>query len=144
MRDKDAVIASMLLAEAAAWYKKRGMTLYEGLMELYEKYGYYSEKVTSFALEGKDGLSKMVSLMANLRAGAPESFAGKKVLAVRDYKKGVRTAAGAEEKLDYRRPTCSSMSSRAGPGSASVPPARSPRSRSTSTPWPKTTRLPPP
>ncbi len=101
VRDKDAVIASMLLAEAAAWYKKRGMTLYEGLMELYEKYGYYSEKVTSFALEGKDGLSKMVSLMANLRAGAPESFAGKKVLAVRDYKKGVRTAAGAEEKLDY-------------------------------------------
>lgn len=47
VRDKDAVIASMLLAEAAAWYKKRGMTLYEGLMELYEKYGYYSEKVTS-------------------------------------------------------------------------------------------------
>ena len=101
VRDKDAVIASMLLAEAAAWYKKRGMTLYEGLMELYEKYGYYSEKVTSFALEGKDGLSKMVSLMANLRAGAPEGFAGKKVLAVHDYKKGVRTAAGAEEKLDY-------------------------------------------
>ena len=101
VRDKDAVIASMLLAEAAAWYKKRGMTLYEGLMELYEKYGYYSEKVTSFALEGKDGLSKMVSLMANLRAGAPEGFAGKKVLAVRDYKKGVRVAGGAEEKLDY-------------------------------------------
>ena len=84
VRDKDAVIASMLLAEAAAWYKKRGMTLYEGLMELYEKYGYYSEKVTSFALEGKDGLSKMVSLMADLPAGAPEGFAGKKLLAVRD------------------------------------------------------------
>ena len=101
VRDKDGVNASMLLAEAAAWYKKRGMTLYEGLMELYEKYGYYSEKVTSFALEGKDGLSKMVSLMANLRAGTPEGFAGKKVLAVRDYKKGVRVAGGAEEKLDY-------------------------------------------
>lgn len=101
VRDKDAVIASMLLAEAAAWYKKRGMTLYEGLMELYEKYGYYSEKVTSFALEGKDGLSKMVSLMSNLRASAPKDFAGKKVLAVRDYKKGVRVAGGVEEKLDY-------------------------------------------
>ena len=101
VRDKDAVIASMLLAEAAAWYKNQGMTLYEGLMNLYQKYGFYSEKVTSFALEGKDGLAKMVELMANLRAHAPESFAGLKVRAVRDYQTGVRTQDGKEEKLDY-------------------------------------------
>ena len=101
VRDKDAVIASMLLAEAAAWYKKQGMTLYEGLMNLYKTYGYYSEKVTSFALEGKDGLAKMVELMANLRANTPADFAGVAVKAVLDYKKGTRTEGDAVTKLDY-------------------------------------------
>lgn len=101
VRDKDAVIASMLLAEATAWYKKQGMTLYDGLMKLYETYGYYSEKVTSFALEGKDGLAKMVELMGNLRTNAPDVFAGVGVKAVLDYKKGTRTENGAVSKLDY-------------------------------------------
>ena len=101
MRDKDAVIASMLLAETAAWYKKQGMTLYEGLMALYEKYGFYSEKVTSFALEGKDGLAEMVKLMANLRTGWPKELGGLAVKAVRDYKTGLRTEEGKQTKLDY-------------------------------------------
>ena len=101
VRDKDAVIASMLLAETAAWYKKQGMTLYEGLMALYEKYGFYSEKVTSFALEGKDGLAEMVKLMANLRTGWPKELGGPAVKAVRDYKTGLRTEEGKQTKLDY-------------------------------------------
>ncbi len=101
VRDKDAVIASMLLAEAAAWYKNQGMTLYEGLMNLYKTYGYYAEKVTSFALEGKDGLAKMVELMGNLRENAPASFAGLAVKAALDYKKGTRTENGETTKLDY-------------------------------------------
>ena len=101
VRDKDAVIASMLLAETAAWYKKQGMTLYEGLMALYEKYGFYSEKVTSFALEGKDGLAEMVKLMANLRTGWPKELGGLAVKAVRDYKTGLRTEEGKQTKLDY-------------------------------------------
>ncbi len=101
VRDKDAVIASMLLAETAAWYKKQGMTLYEGLMALYEKYGFYSEKVTSFALEGKDGLTEMVKLMANLRTGWPKELGGLAVKAVRDYKTGLRTEEGKQTKLDY-------------------------------------------
>lgn len=101
VRDKDAVIASMLLAEAAAWYKQQGMTLYEGLMNLYKTYGYYSEKVTSFALEGKDGLAKMVELMANLRANAPAQFADVAVKAVLDYKKGTRAEGDTITKLDY-------------------------------------------
>ena len=101
VRDKDAVIASMLLAEATAWYKKQGMTLYDGLMKLYETYGYYSEKVTSFALEGKDGLAKMVELMANLRKNTPAEFAGIAVKVVLDYKNGTRVENGETTKLDY-------------------------------------------
>lgn len=101
VRDKDAVIASMLLAETAAAYAQQGKTLYEGLMELYEKYGYYTEKVTSFALEGIDGLEKMKKLMAGLRENAPDEFAGVKICAVRDYLKGVRVCGGKSEKLDY-------------------------------------------
>ncbi len=100
VRDKDGVNASMLIAETAAWYKKQGMTLYDGLQSLYKKYGYYDAKVTSFALAGKDGLAKMEQLMIDLRADAPKAFADKKVLAVRDYKKGTRVTAEGETKLE--------------------------------------------
>ena len=100
VRDKDGVNASMLIAETAAFYKKQGMTLYDGLQALYKKYGYYDAKVTSFGLAGKDGLAKMGQLMIDLRANAPKEFAGKKVLAVRDYKKGTRVTAEGETKLE--------------------------------------------
>ncbi len=100
VRDKDGVNASMLIAEAAAWYKTRGMTLYDGLQAIYQKYGYYDAKVTSFVLSGKDGLAKMSRLMKNLRENAPESFAGKRVLAIRDYQKGTRVSASGEEALE--------------------------------------------
>lgn len=99
VRDKDGVNASLLIAEAAAWYKTQGMTLYDGLQALYRKYGYYNAKVTSFALAGKDGLEKMARLMSDLRADAPTEFAGKKVLAVRDYMSSVRVSASGTEKL---------------------------------------------
>ena len=100
VRDKDGVNASMLIAETAAWYKKQGMTLYDGLQSLYKKFGFYDAKVTSFGLSGKDGLAKMAQLMIDLRADAPVEFAGKKVLAVRDYKKGTRVTAEGETKLE--------------------------------------------
>ncbi len=90
VRDKDGVNASMLIAETAAFYKKQGMTLYDGLQALYKKYGYYDAKVTSFALAGKDGLAKMGALMQALRDRAPADFDGVKVTAVRDYKAGTR------------------------------------------------------
>ncbi len=100
VRDKDGVNASMLIAETAAWYKTQGMTMYDGLQSLYKKFGFYDAKVTSFGLAGKDGLAKMAQLMIDLRADAPTEFAGKKVLAVRDYKKGTRVTAEGEEKLE--------------------------------------------
>lgn len=99
VRDKDGVNACMLIAETAAYYKQQGMTLYDGLQQLFEKYGYTGERVTSFALSGKDGLAKMGQLMAQLRANAPQDFAGCRVLAVRDYQTGVRRAGQGEEPI---------------------------------------------
>ena len=93
VRDKDGVNACMLIAEAAAWYKKQDMTLAEGLDMLYEKYGHYGEKVQSFVLSGKDGLEKMQVIMKTLRENPPKDFAGIKITAVRDYQTSVRTLA---------------------------------------------------
>ena len=90
VRDKDGVNASLLIAETAAWYKKQNMTLYDALEAIYKKYGYYDSRVTSFALSGKDGLQKMGALMRDLREKVPSEFAGKRVLAVRDYLRGER------------------------------------------------------
>ena len=90
VRDKDGVNASLLIAETAAWYKKQNMTLYDALEAIYKKYGYYDSKVTSFALSGMDGLQKMGALMSDLREKVPAEFAGKRVLAVRDYLRGER------------------------------------------------------
>jgi len=85
VRDKDAVIASMLICEMASCYKKRGMTLYEGLMSLYEKYGYYKESLTSVTFKGKEGMEEMVSLINALRDKLPGEVSGIKVEEVRDY-----------------------------------------------------------
>lgn len=94
VRDKDGVNACMLIAEAASWYKKMyGKTLVDAIDMLYEQYGYYGDKVTSFVLPGKDGLEKMQTVMQTLRAHPPKEFAGVKVTALRDYQTSVRTEA---------------------------------------------------
>ena len=103
VRDKDGVNASMLIAETAAWYKTQGMTMYDALQSLFRKYGFFGERVTSFALEGKDGLAKMKELMLALRANPPRDFAGFRVLAVRDYLAGERTEAGEVTRLTLPR-----------------------------------------
>ena len=91
VREKDGVNASLLIAEAAAWAKMQGKTLYDILQEIYKTYGYYVEKVVSVTLPGKDGLAKMQEIMKNLRANPPKELAGVKVRAVRDYLAGTRT-----------------------------------------------------
>lgn len=88
-RDKDAVVASMLACELAAVYKDKGMTLYEGLQELYKKYGYYKESLKSITLEGIEGQEKIQSLLASVRNNPPSEIAGMKVLEIRDYKEQV-------------------------------------------------------
>jgi phosphoglucomutase len=101
VRDKDGVNACMLIAETAAYYKKRGMTLYDALMNLYAKYGWYLEKTMSHTLTGKDGQAKIQEIMRSLRENPPQEVAGLKVLAVRDYLTGTRTAGGKTEHIEF-------------------------------------------
>lgn len=85
VRDKDAVIASMLISEMAAFYKKQGMTLYDAMMKLYEEYGYHKEELLSIVLKGKEGALAITNMMDSMRNNPPESVAGMKVCEVRDY-----------------------------------------------------------
>ncbi len=87
-RDKDAVAASMALCEAAAYYKTEGRTLWDVMVEIYEKYGYVRDGVTSIEMKGLDGLAKIRAVMEDLRKNVPETLGGEKVLRVRDYEAG--------------------------------------------------------
>lgn len=86
-RDKDAIIAVMLLCEAAAFYKKQGLTLWDQMMKIYEKYGFYREGVKSLTLKGLDGAEKIGAIMENLRNNPIKSLAGLNVKEFRDYEK---------------------------------------------------------
>ena len=88
VRDKDAVTASLLLTEMAAWYHAQGMTLYDALQALYQKYGYYSERTMNLVMPGLDGLKKMADLMAGLRKNPPVEIAGVAVAEQKDYQDG--------------------------------------------------------
>ena len=100
--DKDAVTASVLLAEMAAWYYSKGMTLYDALQELYKKYGYYSEKTISIVMPGIDGIEKMAAIMKELRDNSPADIAGERILEIKDYRDGIATdtATGKKEKME--------------------------------------------
>ena len=91
VRDKDAVTASLLLTEMAAWYAGQGMTLFDALQALYKKYGYYGEKTHNLVMPGLDGLEKMAALMQSLRNAPPAEIAGVAVVARRDYQSGTET-----------------------------------------------------
>jgi phosphoglucomutase len=97
-RDKDAVVASMLIGEMAAYYKSRGMSLYEGLQELFGKYGYFIEGITSFTLEGKEGVEKINCAMDALRGEKSGDFGGCRVAAIRDYQTGETFLTGTGKK----------------------------------------------
>ena len=88
VRDKDAVTASLLLTEMAAWYASQGMTLFDALQALYKKYGYYGEKTHNLVMPGLDGLEKMAALMKSLRNEPPAEIAGVTVTSRRDYQDG--------------------------------------------------------
>lgn len=99
-RDKDAVVATLLLCEMAAYYKKNGMTLYDGVQKLYEKYGYYLDGVKAITLKGLDGVERIQKIMASLRETTPKAFGGKDVVWARDYKSQIfrNLKTGEEEK----------------------------------------------
>ncbi|RKP47277.1 phospho-sugar mutase [Cohnella endophytica] len=88
-RDKDAVVASLLICEAAAFYKSQGKTLYEVLLELYEQYGTYLEKLESRTLKGKNGVEQIGAIMNDWRSNPPAELGGVAVTRVLDYSKGL-------------------------------------------------------
>lgn len=85
-RDKDAVYAAVLICEMAAFYKEKGMTLYEALLALYEKYGYYREGVKSLTMKGLEGMERIALIMKTFRENTPAELGGFKVVVAKDYK----------------------------------------------------------
>ena len=85
-RDKDAIVATMALCEAAAYYKTQGKTLWDAMIEMYEQFGYYKDDIKAVTMKGIEGLQKIQDIMNSLRQNQPAEFAGHKVVAVRDYK----------------------------------------------------------
>ncbi len=94
VRDKDAVTASMMIAEMAAYYYSKGMTLLDAVQALYEKYGFFCEKTLNVFMEGVDGPERMAALMAGLRAEPPAELAGQRVVRMRDYQDGTVSVPG--------------------------------------------------
>ncbi len=101
VRDKDAVIASMLICEMAAYYRSIGSSLKARMEEIYKQYGRYLNKVDSFEFPGLSGMDKMASIMSALRENAPADFAGIKVCAVTDYKDTAKTGLPSANVLIY-------------------------------------------
>lgn len=85
-RDKDAIVATMALCEAAAFYKSQGKTLWDAMIDMYEKYGYYKDDIKSITLKGIEGLQKIQEILTTLRNNTPEKIGDYKVLSARDYK----------------------------------------------------------
>ena len=96
-RDKDAIVAVMALCEAAAYYKSKGMNLWDAMLAMYEKYGYYKDDIKSISLSGIEGQEKIQSIMETLRQNPPAAIGGYKVLSVRDYKKDTITDTATGE-----------------------------------------------
>lgn len=84
-RDKDAIVATMALCEAAAYYKTKGKTLWDAMVDMYDKYGYYKDDIQSITLKGIEGLHKIQEILETLRKNPPMEVGGYKVLKVRDY-----------------------------------------------------------
>jgi phosphoglucomutase len=97
VRDKDAIQALVLLAEVAAYYKKQGKTLYDGLQDIFEEYGYYAEKTISVTLSGAEGAEQIKTIMGNLRNEAPKAFADVAVTMTEDFKTSKSIDANGDE-----------------------------------------------
>ncbi len=92
-RDKDAIVAVLMLCEAAAFYKKQGLTLWDQMLNIYEKYGYFKETLVSIEKKGVSGIAEIQAMLGRLRSNPPREVGGYKVIAVRDYDSNVITYA---------------------------------------------------
>ena len=104
VRDKDAVSASLLICEMAAFYKKNNLTLLEELEKLYEKHGYWKHELISFSFKGVTGMQKMESIMNNFRQGSPAAYAGLDVIKTDDYLNSVTVNSETSEKTGLSLP----------------------------------------
>ncbi|WP_430510396.1 phospho-sugar mutase [Gottfriedia solisilvae] len=104
VRDKDAIQATILAAEIATYYKSKGMTLFEGLHSLYEKYGFYLEGLKSLTLKGIEGTKKIQEILTNYRQNPPKQINGLQVVSVEDYKLQERTILKTGEKEEILLP----------------------------------------
>ena len=104
-RDKDAITAVMMLSEAAAFYKKQGLTLCDQMENIYKKYGYYKESILTITLKGADGAEKMTELVNSFRDNPLKEIAGYKVESFRDYKKGIIIDNKTNKEFETSLPT---------------------------------------
>ena len=104
-RDKDACVAVMMLCEVASWCKKHGKTLWDAMLDMYEKYGYYREGLETKTLKGIDGAAQIQSMMSEYRTNPPKELGGHQVLAVRDYKEDTRKDLSTGEVTKTGLPT---------------------------------------
>ena len=88
-RDKDGVVSALLISEMAAYYKSKGMSLYDGLMKIYSKYGYYMEELKSITLKGIDGMEQIKNIMSYFRNSNIDSIADIKIKEIKDYSNGI-------------------------------------------------------
>ncbi|CZT56087.1 phospho-sugar mutase [Solibaculum mannosilyticum] len=110
VRDKDAVVASMLICEMAAFYKNQGKTLYEVMQELYAEHGYYLNSVQNIVCEGAAGMAELQSIMEGLRANGPKDLAGRKVISAADYELSEETNLATGEKKTIELPKSNVLS----------------------------------
>ncbi|MEW9051292.1 MAG: phospho-sugar mutase [Neobacillus sp.] len=99
-RDKDAVQAALLATEVTAYYKKQGLSLYEGLMQVFDKYGYFQEGLRSLTLKGKEGAEMIQRILASFRSEPIKNLGDLTMLTAEDYLTGIRTTPNVEEKID--------------------------------------------
>ncbi|MFD1848841.1 phospho-sugar mutase [Oceanobacillus bengalensis] len=104
VRDKDAVQACLLVAEVGAYYKTKGMTLYEGLLDVFKQYGYYKEGLQSLTLKGKDGTEQIASILASFRSNPPKEMAGNAVHVMEDYQASTRAFVIDNKEEEIRLP----------------------------------------
>jgi phosphoglucomutase len=101
VRDKDAIVGSMLICEMAAYYRSIGSSIKQRLEEIYAQYGRYLNKVDAFEFPGLSGMDKMAGIMSSLRSDAPHEFAGRKVVKTTDYEDTAATGLPKANVLRY-------------------------------------------
>ncbi|RYF91979.1 MAG: phospho-sugar mutase, partial [Chitinophagaceae bacterium] len=103
VRDKDAVISCAFIAEMTAYYKDKGSSLYQAMLDMYQKYGFYKEKLVSITKKGKTGAEEIKAMMERFRTNTPLRLGGSKVATLKDYELGKETdvVSGTSKKLDY-------------------------------------------